>query len=116
MADNTNNYNIGKYFQHFLQEQAARKVIDGGSEVRTIFDEIPYSTLQHMVVKLYLEDFYAFCKKLGGGTAEVMCSLLRARADEITINITLNSFGTVYNEVMQPLMKMWNMVAQCTNS
>jgi V-type H+-transporting ATPase subunit d len=49
-------------------------------------------------MKLYLEDFYSFCEAMGGETAEVMCGLLRARADRAAINITLNSFGTQLND------------------
>lgn len=89
----------GKYFQQFLQDQAARMVIDGGTEVRSIFEEVPYTTLKYMIEKLYLEDFYYFCQRIGGTTAEVMGKLLRARADQVTISITLNSFHTLYNEV-----------------
>ena len=97
----------GKYFQQFLQEQAARKVIDGGTEARTIFEEVPYTTLKYMIEKLYLEDFYHFCQKIGGRTAEVMGTVLAARADQVTINITLNSFGTMYNEVRAPCACGW---------
>jgi V-type H+-transporting ATPase subunit d len=49
-------------------------------------------------MKLYLEDFYSLCIAMGGDTAEVMCSLLRAKADRNAINITLNSFGTPLND------------------
>lgn len=51
-------------------------------------------------MKLYLEDFYHHCKAMGGATAEVMGKLLEARCDFITINVTLNSIGTSYNEVL----------------
>lgn len=54
--------------------------------------------LESTVRSLYLEDFYFFCKKLGGDTAISMMALLEVRADEMTINITLNSFSTPLNE------------------
>lgn len=54
--------------------------------------------LQNTVKKLYLEDFAAFCESLGGRTAEVMGELLGARADAVTIAVTLNSFDTFYNQ------------------
>lgn len=38
-------------------------------------------------------------QKVGGDTAVVMGELLKARADAMAINITLNSFGTPLNEV-----------------
>jgi V-type H+-transporting ATPase subunit d len=49
-------------------------------------------------MKLYLEDFHAFCISVGGETALLMGELLKARADRHAINITLNSFGTPLNE------------------
>ena len=49
-------------------------------------------------MKLYLEDFAAFCQSIGGDTAEVMGEILNARADQRAINVTLNSFGTPLNE------------------
>lgn len=42
----------------------------------------------------YLEDFYHYCQKLGGATAEVMKDILQFEADRRTINITVNSIGT----------------------
>ena len=71
-------------------------------EARTIFEEVPYTTLKYMIEKLYLEDFYYFCKKIGGATGEIMGSVLEARADQVTISITMNSFTTMYNEVRAP--------------
>lgn len=38
-------------------------------------------------------------QKVGGDTAVVMGEILKARADAMAINITLNSFGTPLNEV-----------------
>ena len=37
------------------------------------FAQVPISTLEHTVMKLYLEDFHSFCLTLGPGTAEVSC-------------------------------------------
>lgn len=50
------------------------------------------------LTKLYLEDFYLFCKELGGDTELVMCEILETRADTTAISITLNSFNTPLNE------------------
>ncbi|XP_017953563.1 probable V-type proton ATPase subunit d 2 [Drosophila navojoa] len=41
--------------------------------------------------KAYMDDFYRFCKKVGGTTAEVMCKLLGFQADRRIIAITVNS-------------------------
>ena len=46
------------------------------------------------LLQAYLEDFYRFCKVLGGTTAESMCELLAFEADRRAFIITINSFGT----------------------
>jgi V-type H+-transporting ATPase subunit d len=87
---------VGPYFQTYLEQSSAS--ISAASEVRNVLEEVQIEILKNSLMKLYLEDFYAFCEKLGGETAEVMCGLLRARADRAAINITLNSFGTPLND------------------
>ncbi|CAG8632845.1 3318_t:CDS:2, partial [Acaulospora morrowiae] len=57
-------------------------------------DELNIEIIRNTLYKAYLEDFYAFCKSLGGVTAELMCEILEFEADRRTINITINSFGT----------------------
>ena len=51
------------------------------------------------VKKLYLEDFYYWTQRVGGFTAEVMGDILKAKADALAINLVLNSFNTMYNDV-----------------
>lgn len=87
---------VGKYFQQYLDQSAAR--VSAASEVRNVLEEVQIEILKNSLMKLYLEDFYAFCMNLGGETAAVMGGLLSARADRNAINITLNSFGTPLNE------------------
>mmetsp|Transcript_11135 Transcript_11135/g.16964 ORF Transcript_11135/g.16964 Transcript_11135/m.16964 type:complete len:399 (-) Transcript_11135:207-1403(-) len=87
---------VGPYFQTFLEQSSSS--IGAASEVRHVLEEVQIEILKNSLMKLYLEDFYSFCEKLGGDTAEVMCGLLRARADRAAINITLNSFGTPLND------------------
>ncbi|KAJ0977927.1 hypothetical protein J5N97_013401 [Dioscorea zingiberensis] len=50
--------------------------------------------MRNTLYKAYLEDFYNFCKKLGGATAEIMGDLLAFEADRRAVNITINSIGT----------------------
>mmetsp|Transcript_13226 Transcript_13226/g.21498 ORF Transcript_13226/g.21498 Transcript_13226/m.21498 type:complete len:391 (+) Transcript_13226:170-1342(+) len=88
---------IGKYFARFLQEQSA-KSSHGASEVQNMLEELPTTTLENSLRKLYLEDFADFCQQVGGETAEIMVGLIKARADATAINITLNSFGTPLND------------------
>lgn len=87
---------VGPYFQKYLEQTSAG--VTAASEVRNVLEEVQIEILKNSLMKLYLEDFYAVCEKMGGDTADVMCSLLRARADRNAINITLNSFGTPLND------------------
>lgn len=57
-------------------------------------DEMNIEVMRNTLYKAYLEDFYQFCQRLGGATAEIMCDLLAFEADRRSINITLNSLGT----------------------
>lgn len=87
---------VGPYFQAYLEQSAS--TISTASEVRHVLEEVQIEILKNSLMKLYLEDFYSFCQRLGGDTALVMCAVLRARADRAAINITLNSFGTPLND------------------
>jgi len=57
-------------------------------------DEMNIEIIRNTLFKAYLEDFYAFCQKIGGPTAEIMGTILEFEADRRTINITINSFDT----------------------
>ncbi|XP_049849669.1 V-type proton ATPase subunit d-like [Schistocerca gregaria] len=57
-------------------------------------DELNIEIVRNTIYRAYLEDFHAFCKKLGGTTAELMNELLSFEASRRSINITLNSFNT----------------------
>ena len=43
-------------------------------------DEMNIEIIRNTLYKAYLEDFYDFCMKVGGSTAEVMGGILQARA------------------------------------
>ncbi|XP_074646492.1 V-type proton ATPase subunit d 1 [Tubulanus polymorphus] len=57
-------------------------------------DEMNIEIIRNTLYKAYLENFYQFCKDLGGPTAEVMCEILAFEADRRAFIITINSFGT----------------------
>lgn len=57
-------------------------------------DEMNIEIIRNTLYKAYLEDFYSFCQKVGGGTAEVMGGILQLEADRRAINITVNSLDT----------------------
>ncbi|KAJ1446082.1 V0 complex, c/d subunit of ATPase [Pelagophyceae sp. CCMP2097] len=87
---------VGPYFSRFLQESSEK--IGNAGEVRNVLEEVEMEIIKNSLIKLYLEDFYAFCQSVPGDTAEIMGDILMARADQRAINITLNSFGTPLNE------------------
>ncbi|CAH0490366.1 unnamed protein product [Peronospora farinosa] len=89
---------IGTYFSQFLEESAGGDRMDGTSDVRNVLEEMQMELIKNSMLKLWLEDFYNFCQKIGGDTAVIMGEILKARADRIAINITLNSFDTPLNE------------------
>ncbi|XP_013924676.1 PREDICTED: V-type proton ATPase subunit d 2 [Thamnophis sirtalis] len=57
-------------------------------------DEMNIELMRNKLYKSYLEAFYAFCKKEGGTTADIMCPILEFEADRRAFIITINSFGT----------------------
>jgi V-type H+-transporting ATPase subunit d len=42
-------------------------------------DEMNIEIIRNTLYKAYLEAFYAFCKNLGGTTADTMCEILAVR-------------------------------------
>lgn len=87
---------VGKYFSALLDEKSSK--LETAAEVRHVLEEVEIEILKNSLMKLYLEDFYYFCMELGGDTFTVMGEILKAKADQRAINITLNSFGTPLNE------------------
>jgi V-type H+-transporting ATPase subunit d len=97
---------VGVYFQRYLDEQQERDAsraavikVSTAGDLRNVLEEVQIEMLKHSLMKIYLEEFHAFCDRLGGETREIMCGLLSARADRSSINITLNSFGTPLNDL-----------------
>ncbi|ESO12841.1 hypothetical protein HELRODRAFT_155605 [Helobdella robusta] len=61
-------------------------------------NEVNVEILRNTLYRAYLEDFYEFCKNLGGTTGEVMCDILQFEADRRAFIITVNSFDTELNK------------------
>eukprot|EP00475_Leptophrys_vorax_P037059 TRINITY_DN63386_c0_g1_i1.p1 TRINITY_DN63386_c0_g1~~TRINITY_DN63386_c0_g1_i1.p1 ORF type:complete len:352 (-),score=33.85 TRINITY_DN63386_c0_g1_i1:252-1307(-) len=57
-------------------------------------DDMNIEIMRNTLYKAYLEDFYKFCKSVGGATSEIMCDLLAFEADRRAVSITINSIGT----------------------
>ncbi|KAG8233194.1 hypothetical protein J437_LFUL008957 [Ladona fulva] len=62
--------------------------------VKEDLNEMNIEIIRNTLYKAYLEAFHAFCKEIGGTTADTMCEILAFEADRRAIIITINSFGT----------------------
>ncbi|RHN44190.1 putative ATPase, V0 complex, c/d subunit [Medicago truncatula] len=62
-------------------------------------DDMNIEIMRNTLYKAYLEDFYRFCQKLGGATAEIMSDLLAFEADRRAVNITINSYPYGHEEL-----------------
>lgn len=66
--------------------------------MRDMISDAQIDVITDTIVRFWLEDFYQYCRKIGGITEEVMCPLLEYRADKRAILTMINSFGTNLNE------------------
>lgn len=87
---------VAKYFALYFNselgpDQAVR-------EIKRHYDEQEVEIITNMLIKLWLEDFFAFTQNLGGETAREMKQLLEFEADRRAIDITINSLRTSLND------------------
>jgi len=85
--------NVSELYNSVLVDTPLATYIQGCLSEEDL-DEMNIEIIRNTLYKAYLEDFYAFCKRMGGETEEVMCPILEFEADRRAINITINSFGT----------------------
>lgn len=55
--------------------------------------------MEQCVKNYWLEEFYYWTQEQGGYTADMMGEILKTKADTMAINVILNSFNTIYNDV-----------------
>ena len=72
--------------------------------MKSLLEESSLVMMEQGVKKYYLEDFFYWVEDLGDYTGEVMGEILKTKADTMAINIVLNSFNTIYNDVPPPLL------------
>lgn len=87
---------VAKYFALYFNselgpDQAVR-------EIKRHYDEQEVELITNQLIKLWLEDFFAYTQNLGGETARVMKGLLEFEADRRAIDITINSLRTKLND------------------
>jgi len=89
---------IGKYFEKYFLYKTMAGGDNSMRQLRDIMEESDIEVITQHIEKYWLEDFYRYCKKLGGITSEVMCPLLEFRADMRAVNIMINSMDNSLNE------------------
>jgi len=77
---------IGKYFAKHITDEEAQNV-------KGKLDSNQLEWWKNVIMKSYLEDFYAFVQEIGGATSEVMGLILETEADFRTISIAANKMG-----------------------
>jgi len=93
MATLSTTSNVGELYNNVLVDTPLAPYIQECLSEEDL-DEMNIEIIRNTLYKAYLEDFYNFCKYLGGVTEEVMTEILQFEADRRAINITINSFGT----------------------
>jgi len=90
---------IGPYFEDYLKEVGLEKdeAPRAGVETNAVGGILTNQDLEIMkatLKKAWLEDFYGFCMRQGGTTAEVMGHILSVEADFRVLLVTLNALNT----------------------
>jgi len=89
---------VAKYFALYFNSEL--KADQSVREIKRHYDEQEVELISNQLIKLWLEDFYAYTQNLGGETARVMKELLEFEADRRAIDITINSLRTKLNDDM----------------
>jgi len=89
---------VGHLFERYFVDS------ESTSDDKDIFSQMMNEKIDLVsasVKRLWLQEFYDFCRKLDGETAEQMCELLEFEADKTSIRLMVNSFGGALNEPYQ---------------
>ena len=85
---------MGELYRIVLVDTPLGKYFSGANLTSEDLDEMNIEVMRNALYRAYIEDFYAFCVRIGGATANIMADLLRYEADRRSIIITINSVGT----------------------
>ncbi len=91
---------VSKYFwQYFLPEmESMDDQKDDAQTLKKLTVDVELDIMKTMLQKYWLEDFYNYCREIGGETWVVMKQLLEFEADRMTLECTINSFDSPLNE------------------
>lgn len=89
---------VGHLFERYFVDQ------DNSSDEKELLSQLGpdrIDIVSAQVKRLWLQEFYDFCRMLDGETGEQMRQLLEFEADKVAIRIMVNSFQTQLNEPYQ---------------
>lgn len=89
---------VGHLFERYFVDQ------DNASDAKELMSQLGADRIDVVaahVKRLWLQEFYDFCRKLDGETGEQMTQLLEFEADKKAIRLMVNSFQTQLNEPTQ---------------
>jgi len=81
---------IGPYFARYFGDQV--KGHEPGREIARVYNEVEVHVITDMIKRFWYEDFYTYCKTLGGETWGIMKEVLEFAADRRAITIVNSSF------------------------
>jgi len=82
---------IGPYFARFFGDQL--KTHEASREIARVYNDVEIHVITDMIKRFWLEDFYAYCRTLGGETWAIMKEVLEFAADKRAITIVNTSFA-----------------------
>eukprot|EP00823_Brevimastigomonas_motovehiculus_P003259 TRINITY_DN196_c0_g1_i2.p1 TRINITY_DN196_c0_g1~~TRINITY_DN196_c0_g1_i2.p1 ORF type:complete len:432 (+),score=107.99 TRINITY_DN196_c0_g1_i2:81-1376(+) len=83
---------VATYFDKYFGEQFKSET--SSESIAKHYSTMDVEIIKYHIERLWLEDFYSYCKDLGGDTAEVMGELLEWEADKRAVLMTLHSFNS----------------------
>ena len=85
---------IGNYFHKFLEGILVNDANKDASAIPAIMREYKPAKIQHLIKKIWMNEFHYFCTNtLTGASKEVMDDLLKFESDCMTMQVIYNSFG-----------------------
>ncbi|RNF11360.1 vacuolar ATP synthase [Trypanosoma conorhini] len=84
---------VQEMFQVVLIDSPIGRFFSAEGDFERDLDELPVEYIRGVLVRNYLEQFYDFCRDLGGETAAVMCPLLDFEADRAVLTFAVNTMG-----------------------
>lgn len=84
---------VAPYFASYFSSQIKGDNDDAAREVHKAYSEGEIPIITAMIQKRYFEDFYSYCKNLGGETALIMTQLLEFEADRRALSIVSTSLA-----------------------